>query len=308
MATNKITQTLAAIALGAAAATASAAVTDTQIASLETAAGNGDAKAQTELAVKYEHAEGVPKDFQRANRLYCQAAKQGYSEAQFKLGWVYANGRGVTRDDGVAALLFRMAADQGHEYATKLIPYVLTRADAQLPTCLLPDPPTVALLEPGPEDSSVVAGDRGEIEQLVRRLAPQYDVDWRLALAVISVESSFDPSAVSPKKAQGLMQLIPETAERFGVKKIFNPTENIKGGLAYLRWLLAFFEGDVSLVLAGYNAGERAVEKYRGIPPYAETRNYVKKITGIYKKANHPYAAGIVEPSPLMARMKRGQG
>ena len=104
------------------------------------------------------------------------------------------------------------------------------------------------------------------------------------------------------------MQLIPETAERFGVKKIFNPTENIKGGLAYLRWLLAFFEGDVSLVLAGYNAGERAVEKYRGIPPYAETRNYVKKITGIYKKANHPYAAGIVEPSPLMARMKRGQG
>ena len=308
MAAKKLFQPLAALALAALTAAAGAALPDTQIAVLEAAAGNGDAKAQTELAVKYEHAEGVPKDFQRANRLYCQAAKQGYSEAQFKLGWVYANGRGLTRDDGVAALLFKMAADQGHEYATKLLPYVLNRADAQLPSCLLPDPPAVALVDPEPEEISTATGDRAEIEQLVRRLAPQYDVDWRLALAVISVESAFNPGAVSPKKAQGLMQLIPETAERFGVKKIFNPAENIKGGLAYLRWLLAFFEGDVSLVLAGYNAGERAVEKYRGIPPYPETRNYVKKITGIYKKANHPYASGIVEPSPLMARMRRGQG
>ena len=104
------------------------------------------------------------------------------------------------------------------------------------------------------------------------------------------------------------MQLIPETAERFGVKKVFNPVENIRGGLAYLRWLLAFFQGDVSLVLAGYNAGERAVEKYRGIPPYAETRNYVRKITGIYKKANHPYESSIVEPSAVMIRTRRSQG
>jgi soluble lytic murein transglycosylase-like protein len=104
------------------------------------------------------------------------------------------------------------------------------------------------------------------------------------------------------------MQLIPETAERFGVKKVFNPVENVKGGLAYLRWLLAFFQGDVRLVVAAYNAGERAVEKYRGIPPYAETRTYVKKITGIYKKATHPYESGVVEPSPIMARMKQTRG
>ena len=301
-------QLLAAIALFAVSAVLSAAEPDTLLAALELAAGRGEPKAQTELAVKYEHAEGVPKDFQQANRLYCRAAKQGYADAQFKLGWVYANGRGVTRDDGVAAVLFRLAADQGHEYAAKLLPYVRNRADTQMPSCLLPDPPVVAALESDPDDSADAVGDRSEIVQLVRQLAPKYAVDWRLALAVISVESSFNPAAVSPKKAQGLMQLIPETAERFGVKKVFNPAENIKGGLAYLRWLLAFFEGDVQLVLAAYNAGERAVEKYRGIPPYPETRDYVRRITGIYKKVSHPYASDVVEPSPMMARIKRAQG
>jgi soluble lytic murein transglycosylase-like protein len=273
---------------------------ETQLAALEAGAGQGDPKMQTELAVKYENAEGVPKDFQKANRLYCQAAKQGYAEAQFKLGWVYANGRGVPRDDGVAAALFRMAADQGHEHAAKLLPYVRQQPDTQMPSCLLPDPVQSAL-----DDSNATAGVRSEIVGLVRQLAPQYAVDSRLALAVISVESAFNPKAVSPKNAQGLMQLIPETAARFGVKRVFNPVENIKGGLAYLRWLLAFFEGDVQLVVAAYNAGERAVEKYRGIPPYAETRDYVRKITGIYKKAVHPYESGVVEPSPIMARIKR---
>jgi hypothetical protein len=278
---------------------------DDRLAALEAVAEQGDPKAQTELAVKYEHAEGVTKDFQKANRLYCRAARQGYAEAQFKLGWVYANARGVPRDEGVAAELFKMAAEQGHEHAAKLLAYVRPRPDTQLPSCLLPDPP-----EPvrEVEDSTTPPGDRSEIEQLVRRLAPQYAVDSKLALAVISAESSFNPTAVSPKNAQGLMQLIPETAARFGVKKILNPVENIKGGLAYLRWLLAFFQGDVSLVLAGYNAGERAVEKYRGIPPYTETRNYVKKISGIYKKTNHPYESDIVEPSAIMVQAKRIRG
>jgi len=289
-------------ALWAYAAGLGAAEWETQLAALEAAAGQGDAKAQTELAVKYEHAEGVPKDFQKANQLYCRAARAGYAEAQFKLGWVYANGRGVARDEGVAGALFAMAAEQGHEHAAKLLQHIPKHPEVQLPSCMLPDPPPVAQ---APEDNDVLAADRSEIAQLVRKLAPQYAVDFRLALAVISVESAFNPAAVSPKKAQGLMQLIPETAERFGVKKVFNPADNIKGGLAYLRWLLAFFQGDVPLVLAAYNAGEGAVEKYRGIPPYAETRNYVRKITGIYQKATHPYESDIVEPSPMMVRMKR---
>ena len=274
-----------------------------QIAALEAAAERGDPKAQTDLAIRYEHAEGVAKDFQKANKLYCQAARQGYAEGQFKLGWVYANGRGVPRDDGVAAALFIMAAEQGHEHAAKLLPYVRQQPNTQLPSCLLPDP-LAPVRTAAPEEFMVPPRDRSEIEELVHRLAPQYSIDSQLVLAVISAESSFNPTAVSPKNAQGLMQLIPETAARFGVKKVLNPVENIKGGLAYLRWLLAFFEGDVPLVLAAYNAGERAVEKYRGIPPYPETRNYVRKITGVYKKARHPFESEVVEPSPMI-RLKR---
>jgi soluble lytic murein transglycosylase-like protein len=184
---------------------------------------------------------------------------------------------------------------------------VRRQLDTQLPNCLLANPPLLPVPDPVQtvlEESAEPPTNNTEIGRLVRRLAPEYAVDSQLALAVISVESAFNPAAVSPKNARGLMQLIPETAERFGVKQVHNPTENIKGGLAYLRWLLAFFQGDVSLVLAAYNAGERAVEKYRGIPPYLETRNYVKKITEIYKKTSHPYNADIVEPSPIMLRTK----
>jgi soluble lytic murein transglycosylase-like protein len=285
--------------LWAATAVAQAPEWSAQLAALESAAAQGDAQAMTQLAQKYEHAEGVPRDFEKANRLYCKAAKAGYIEAQFKLGWVYANGRGVPRDDFVAGALFTLAAQQGHDYASRLLQYLEPQPESKLPPCMLPDPPASTELADGP------ARNRTEIEQLVHRLAPQYAVDPKLVLAVMSTESAFNPRAVSPKNAQGLMQLIPETAERFGVKQVFNPAENIKGGLAYLRWLLAFFQGDVPLVLAGYNAGERAVEKYRGIPPYAETRNYVKKITSVYRNSTHPFDAAVVEPSPLMENLKR---
>lgn len=281
-----------------------------QLAALEEAARQSGPKAQTELAMKYENSEGVPKDLQAANRLYCFAAKQGYADAQFKLGWMYANGRGVPRDDGIAAALFKMAADQGHEYATKLLSYFPQQSGTQMPLCLLPDPPEPVrvVLQSALVDDAAARDAGSEIEQLVRRLAPQYAVDSELALAVIFVESAFNPAAISPKHAQGLMQLIPETAARFGVKEVFDPVENIKGGLAYLRWLLAFFKGDVRLVVAAYNAGERAVEKYRGVPPYAETRNYVRKVTGIYKRTNHPYESQVIESSPIMAGIKRTRG
>ena len=271
-----------------------------QLAALELAAEKGDVQALTQLAQKYEHGEGIPKDFSRANELYCRAAKAGYPEAQFKLGWVYANGRGVEKSDAVAAKLFAMAADQGHEYAGKLLDYVRKNPEVPLPSCMQPDPPAakIASFEEGLPSPRV----RADIEQLVRKLAPQYAVDPKLVLAVISAESAFNPQAVSPKNAQGLMQLIPQTAERFGVKQVFVPAENIKGGMAYLRWLLAFFQGDVRLVLAAYNAGERAVEKYRGIPPYAETQNYVNRITKMYRQAVHPFQADVVEPSPMMAQ------
>jgi len=100
-------------------------------------------------------------------------------------------------------------------------------------------------------------------------------------MAVIQVESNFDPNALSPKNAQGLMQLIPETAERFGVNDVWDPEQNLRGGMAYLRWLLDHFQGDVRLALAGYNAGEGAVEQHQGIPPFGETQEYVRRVTTI---------------------------
>lgn len=99
-----------------------------------------------------------------------------------------------------------------------------------------------------------------------------------LALAVIAVESSGRPRAVSSAGAQGLMQLIPATAERFGVSDAMDPAQNIRGGVAYLHWLLAEFDGDVVLALAGYNAGEGAVRRNGGVPPFAETRDYVPRV------------------------------
>ena len=268
-----------------------------------TAGAGADPAEMTRSAQQYEHAEGVEKDFTKANQLYCQAAKAGHADAQFRLGWIYANGRGVPRDDGVAAILFVMAAEQGHEYARRLLQYVRAQPNTELPPCLLPD--RVEPVHVVVEETQIEIRGRPEVEALVKLLAPQYAIDPQLVMALISVESGFNAKAVSPKNAQGLMQLIPETAVRFGVSTVFNPAENIKGGLAYLRWLMAFFQGEVKLVLAAYNAGERAVERYKGIPPYEETRNYVQRITSMYKKLTHPYSAEVVAPSAIMPSMRR---
>jgi soluble lytic murein transglycosylase-like protein len=109
----------------------------------------------------------------------------------------------------------------------------------------------------------------------------EYGLNADLVMAIVQVESNFDPNALSPKNAQGLMQLIPETAQRFGVKDVWDPEQNLRGGMAYLRWLLEHFEGDVTLALAGYNAGEGVVQRYQGVPPFGETREYVRRVTAI---------------------------
>jgi soluble lytic murein transglycosylase-like protein len=108
----------------------------------------------------------------------------------------------------------------------------------------------------------------------------EYDVDPALVSAVMKAESSFNPTVVSHKGAQGLMQLMPATARRFGVSDAFDPVQNIRGGVRYLRVLLDMFEEDAELALAAYNAGEGNVRKYGGVPPFRETRNYVRKISG----------------------------
>ena len=134
-------------------------------------------------------------------------------------------------------------------------------------------------------------------------MAPQYQIEPQLALAIIAAESNFNNLALSPKNAQGLMQLIPETSQRFNVKNPFDPAQNIRGGLTYMRWLLAYFEGDIALVAAAYNSGEGTVERYRGVPPYAETRAYVKRILKSVGQTAHPFDDKITRPSRSLANM-----
>ena len=120
---------------------------------------------------------------------------------------------------------------------------------------------------------------------IIQRVAEAYDISPKLIQAIIKVESNYNARAVSPKGAQGLMQLMPETAKRFGVSDTFDPEDNITGGIKYLRYLFEEFGADhLDLVLAGYNAGEQAVKKYNNqIPPYAETQQYVKRVLALYR-------------------------
>lgn len=122
-----------------------------------------------------------------------------------------------------------------------------------------------------------------EINKLVEQTAERYQVDPKLVRAIIQVESDFDARAVSSKGAQGLMQLIPATAQRFGVDNPFNARQNIEGGVNYLKYLLNLFDGDVTLSLAAYNAGEHTVLRRGAVPPIAETVNYVRKVKSLYE-------------------------
>ena len=123
-----------------------------------------------------------------------------------------------------------------------------------------------------------------EVRNLVAEAAKTHDVSAALVESVIQVESNFNPHAVSPKGAQGLMQLMPSTARRFGVKNSFDPKQNIDGGVRYLKFLRETF-GDDRLAVAAYNAGEGAVMKYGNVPPYAETMDYVTKVGRKYGQA-----------------------
>ncbi len=270
-------------------------------------AGAEHAKFLVAQALALEHGEGVAQNAAKAAQMYCEAARLGDAEAMYSLGWMYANGRGVERSDSLAGTLFAMAAFRGHDHAAKMMRFT-GEYKGVVPECMNP-----------PESERTADVDRKwnytaylaslppakrDIGKLVVSLAPQYNIDPALALAIASTESNFDPAAASPKSALGVMQLIPETAERFNVRNAFDPAQNIKGGLAYLRWLLAYFQGNVALVAAGYNAGEGAVDRYRGVPPYRETRNYVDRILTLFKADRHPFERRVVEPSPMLSSVR----
>ncbi|PZU51946.1 MAG: lytic transglycosylase [Thauera sp.] len=262
-------------------------------------------------ARSFEHGEGVRRDTARAAALYCQAAKLGDAEAQFNLAWMYANGRGVERDDALAATFFDLAARQGHEHAQRMLRFT-GAPTRELPLCMQdppePEPVMTADIDPDLEAAFGTTADRKRVIEIVRELAPHFDIDPQLVLAVIGTESNFNPKARSPKNAQGLMQLIPETAQRFNVRDTYDPVQNIRGGMAYLRWLLAYFEGDVVLATAGYNAGEGAVDRYKGVPPYRETREYVKRIQTLFRKTEHRYDQNVTTPSPVLRTLVSRRG
>ncbi len=233
---------------------------------------------------------------------YCQAARLGSIEAQYRLGRLF-----LTSTDEAGNVqgqtLLALAAQRGHEKAASVLADIHAKGPLMLgdpPECLMTGgDPTVAFEPPPPEQILAVPhevverfvwalpGDKRRHALMVLRLAPRFEVDPRLALAIVRAESNFDAEAVSPKNAQGLMQLIPDTAERFGVRNIRDPEQNVRGGLAYLRWLLARFNQNVALASAAYNAGEGAVDKHGGIPPYRETQDYVQRILRFYRAPTH---------------------
>jgi soluble lytic murein transglycosylase-like protein len=279
-----------------------------------------------QMAKAMEYGEpGIPRNPVQAAELYCRASRHGDAESQYNLAWMLTNSRGIERDEAQAAHLFGAAAEQGYVQARNILARMgPPRGDP--PACLRPpdeDAALIAAAAPPPAPAPVAKPGasmprlaqrppppppRGAPDALVRfvnLVAPEYQLAPHLVLAFIATESNFDASAVSPKNAQGLMQLIPETAARFGVRKIMDPTQNVRGGMAYLRWLMARFQGDVVLVAAAYNAGEAAVERYLGVPPYAETRQYVWKILkGMGGQVSQPFDASVTQVSTVMPLMR----
>ena len=150
---------------------------------------------------------------------------------------------------------------------------------------------------------NVVAGR--SLDRLIGQVAWDHQIDPRFVHAVIKAESNYNPRAISPKGALGLMQLTRQTAQRFGVTNVFNPAENLEGGVRYLRYLLDLYEpvgraNQTRLSLAAYNAGEGAVDRFRGVPPYWETRQYVRRVSELWNR----YQKVIPNPAPAPAPKK----
>jgi len=236
----------------------------------------------TDRALRFIHGEGVRQDIDRAVVYLCAAALKGHGPAAYELGWLYLQGRGsLARDDELGAAWMQEAVRLGEQPPARLMQTLASTENTSL-----------ACVASNGQDLRQITARRAELMVKIHEMAPKYDLDPALVLEVVRAESNFNPRARSHKGALGLMQLIPATARRFGVKDPFDPVQNLHGGMAYLRWLQERFDGDLRLTLAGYNAGEAAVERHGGVPPYDETRAYVVKIMARYAKGpkNRPFS------------------
>jgi soluble lytic murein transglycosylase-like protein len=146
--------------------------------------------------------------------------------------------------------------------------------------------------------AAVPAPSVASFNDAIERIAAEEAIPALLIHSVIKVESNYNPFAVSPKGALGLMQLMPETARRFGVVDVFNPLDNMQGGARYLRYLLDLYDGNSILAIAAYNAGEAAVEKYGSVPPFPETRNYVVQVRRAIELSRKAQKAPAAAPQP----------
>lgn len=146
--------------------------------------------------------------------------------------------------------------------------------------------------------------DPAAYDRLIRRTTTAHQMDFALVKAVMGVESAFNPHAVSHKGAQGLMQLMPETAQRYGVEDLFDPVQNVRAGVLYLKDLQKLFKNNTRLVLAAYNAGENAVLRYKGVPPYDETQDYVRKVMKLHRSysAEQPTATRVADAAAPVPR------
>jgi hypothetical protein len=233
--------------------------------------------AALEQGLAAEMGAGLKRNPRLAISLYCDAGIMGSSEGYFRIGRVLARGPAYLRNPGLANAYFALAARLGHHAAREHFDETVATAPLEGDCSSLE---AGAAVEPFDIDGYLagLSPDRRKVAELIRRHAARYGIDVRIALAIALAESNLNAQAVSPKNAQGVMQLIPGTQERFGVTMPFDPESNIKGGLAYLKWLKARYQGDWELVAAAYNAGEGAVKRYGGIPPYRETQGYVKRV------------------------------
>lgn len=208
---------------------------------------------------------------------------------------MFEDGRGVrVRDFAISDGLARLVLEDGGEMTVSALSIVaIERAvavedpaadDARV------DPAATAKLAEETRANERWREAAGPYADLIASAADRHALDRALLAAVARVESNFNAYAVSRKGACGLLQLMPATAKRFGVVNVFDAAQNVEGGASYLRWLIDRFDGRIDLALAGYNAGEGAVDKYGGVPPYRETTGYVIKVLGRANETRQPSA------------------